>query len=243
MGLFSTRFFGDRRDPAGALVADNFDAWFGNSKASDSDGPWIVFRGDKEPVDVYGSSDRRELGLFFAMEKDRAAVYGNPRPFFLKMEKPLDLRDAYGAWMGQDIEVKSILESLFEDHLDGLHSPETGEPYRMEDLLDGIESGDLWRMEGVGGFSMSGWRGLQRLAHANGFDGLVVPDGGEGIGVGVSVVVFDSSQAKLALENLGFYNGENPSVSDDPEVLRSLLRLKKSQNVISCLSNSLSFLP
>lgn len=214
--------FGDSRAPDGSSVADNFARWFGASQAKGKDGtPLVLFRGDKNSVDVFGRNERKETGLFLALEKDRAAMYGPARPYYLRMENPLDLRDTFGQWMKGGV-VKDIVDVLFNEHYKGDHCPHSGEPYELSDVINGIEGGYLWQMDHTGGFYMRAWRDLQVEVEGHGYDGLIIHDTGEGLGVGTSYVVFQQEQIKSADRNLGYFSLDNPSSTDNPEVLRAM---------------------
>lgn len=219
------RFLGQLA-PDGTGVGENFARWFGPSVLKNEDGPLVLFRGDRSRVDVFDPELRRETGIFLAAEKSRAAVYGDPHPYFVRMENPLDLREVFSKWMSGGV-VRFIVDDLFETYYEGDSSPETGEAYTVSDVITGIEEGFLWSMDGTGGFTMNAWRALQDSTVANGFDGLVVHDTGEGLGKGVSYVAFDQHQLKSARENLGLFSSDNPSVRDDPAVLRAVSALKQ----------------
>ena len=204
--------------PNGLPVRDNFAAWFDGSALLNGDGqPYVVYRGDREPVDTFEREDRREYGLFFAIEKERADYYGPSQAFVLRASKVLDLRNAYGHWF-KGGPVAQIIETLFEDHLEGNHCQESGEPLTLADAITAIEEGYLWRMDGTGGWTMNAWRDLQRIVHAEGYDALIVHDDGEGAGKGLDVIVFEPDQVKLAYGNAGVFSTDSLSVSDAGDV-------------------------
>ena len=198
----------------GSAVRDNFAGWFNGSALTNDDGePYVVYRGDKESVDVFHRDERREHGLFFAVEEERAKYYGQAQAYVLRAKNVLDLRDAYGQW-SKGGPAAEIIESVFEDHLAGTHCEESGDPLTLSDAITAIEEGFLWRLDGTGGWRMHAWRDLQRLVHANGFDALIVHDDGEGCGKGLDVIVFEADQVKLAYGNSGLFSNDSPSVSD-----------------------------
>ncbi len=203
--------------PNGVPVRENFAAWFDGSALLNDDGePYVVYRGDRAPVDEFHPDKRREFGLFFAVEKERADFYGTAPAYVLRASKVLDLRNAYGHWL-KGGPVAQIIETVFEDHLEDSHCQESGEPLTLADAITAIEEGYLWRMDGTGGWTMHAWRDLQRIVHAEGYDALIVYDDGEGVGKGVDVIVFDAAQVKLAYGNSGLFSGLSPSVSDAEE--------------------------
>lgn len=198
----------------GRFVRDNFASWFSAHGIKASDGqPLVVFRGDKAPPDEFGGNDRREHGLFFAEEYERAACYGTVRAYVLKAENILDFRDPYGHWFRGGVG-KEIIEDIFAEHYEGDHNNETGEPYDVSDVINGIEGGHLWMMDGTGGWHMHAWRQLQHLVEAHGFDGLVVPDGGEGRGLGIDWIVFGPDQVKCVSDHAGLFLSDSNSVTD-----------------------------
>lgn len=191
--------------PNGKPISENFAIWFDDSKLRDPAGnPVVVFRGDRSDVTEFDRNKRRETGLFFAIEKERATFYGEPKAYVLKANNPLDFRDTYGQWF-KGGPVHDIVESLFRDHYEGESSEQTGEAYTVGDVIDGIENGYLWQMESSGGFHMRAWRDLQSLVENEGFDALIVPDAGEGVGVGIDYVVFQAHQVKSLDRNSGLF--------------------------------------
>lgn len=214
--------FDGEKAPDGSSVSENFVRWFGASQAKGKDGaPLVLFRGDKKSVDVFDRNERRETGLFLALEEDRAAMYGPAKPYYLRMENPLDLRDTFGKWM-KGGPVKDLVEVLFDSHYKGDHCPHSGEPYDLSHVINGIEGGYLWKMDHTGGFYMRAWRDLQVEVENHGYDGLIIQDDGEGLGVGTSYVVFQQEQIKSADRNMGYFSLDNPSSTDNQEVLRAL---------------------
>lgn len=200
----------------GCLVHENFSDWFKSGGIKNTEGePIVVYRGDKNPPDSFGRSERREHGLFFAEEQERAQYYGEVRAYVLKAENILDLRETYGQWFKGGV-VKDIVDELYQRHYEGEHSNETGEPYDVGDVINAIEGGYLWKMDGTGGFSMRAWRDLQHIVQANGFDALVVADDGEGWGVGVDWVVFNPEQVKCVSHHSGLFLKDSNSVTDAP---------------------------
>jgi len=211
-----------------------FLAWFGASKVVDELGqPLAVFRGDREDLTIFDRRGRREPGLFLAAESERAARYtagrgqtsaGAPKALYAKIERPLDLRDPYEVWRRGGVE-KDIIQDIHDDYQAEIDHPDTGQPHSIGDTLDALESGNLWRLDGVGGFYMDAWRALQRRAEANGFDGLILWDDGEGVGRGLDYVVFDPSQVKSATDNNGQFNPTNPDIrysfADDGHALQA----------------------
>jgi len=167
--------------------------------------------GDKSAFDDFNG--RRETGIFFACEEERAAFYGPVRSYCLQVKNPLDLRDPYAAWAAGG-EAKEIIESIFADHHEGTHDDESGEPVELYDVITAIEHGNLWRMDGTGGFRMHSWRALQGMAERSGFDALIVPDAGEGVGTGIDWVVFSSDQVKCVSEHSGLFLTGSGSVTD-----------------------------
>lgn len=203
--------------PNGRAVRDNFAAWFDGSALKEPCGaPMVVYRGDREAVDVFQRSERREFGLFFAAEEGRAACYGAPKAYVLRASNVLDLRNAYGLWFKGGV-AADIIEALFESHYKGLHCEDSGEPYTVSDVITAIEEGYLWRLDGMGGWKMHAWRDLQRLVEDAGYDAMIVHDDGEGRGKGLDVVVFEAGQVKLVRGNSGLFLAEGNSVSDAPE--------------------------
>lgn len=198
----------------GRRVKDNFADWFGQSQASlkMSGEPLVLYRGDKSPPDRFDAQDRREHGLFFAVESERAAFYGEVREYALKVDNPLDLRDPYGAWR-KGGPAREIIESLYEEHFKGDTSPE-GEPYDLSSVIFALEGGFLWRLDGTGGWNMRAWRELQHMTQAYGYDCLIVADDGEGAGAGIDWIVFDSSQVKCVSHHGGLFLQDGHSVTD-----------------------------
>lgn len=226
----------------GQLVKDNFASWFGQSLATSAgtDEPLLLYRGDKAPPDWFAANDRREHGLFFAQEQERAAYYGEVRAYALKVDKPLDLRNAYGAWR-QGGPAREIIETLFEDHLKGNHSAE-GEPYDLSSVIFALEGGYLWRLDGTGGWTMDAWRHLQRLTEAHGYDSLIVADDGEGAGAGVDWVVFDSSRVKCVSHHGGLFLQDGQSVTDI-ETARVLQRAQQARQAACEPGSALALQP
>lgn len=216
MGSASTKspWLDDAVAANGSRVRDNFEGWFSAHGIKAPDGqPRVVFRGDKKPPDEFCGNDRREHGLFFAEEHERAACYGTVRAYVLKAENVLDFRDPYKHWF-KGGPGKEIIDDIFAEHYEGYHSDETGEPYDVSDVINGIEVGHLWMMDGTGGFHMHAWRQLQHLVEAHGFDGLVLPDGGEGRGLGIDWIVFGPDQVKCVSEHAGLFLPDSNSVTD-----------------------------
>ena len=201
-----------KKGRAVAQSGGEFLKWFGNSKTTDETGkPLVVYRGDSTAIDNYAEGYRREPGLFFAAEKERAAFYGEPRSFYLKMENPLDVRDATRKY-STDAQFKQFIDDeIWEPYYEGVTDSETDEPYTIDDVLSALEHGDLWRLDGTGGFTMRAWRRLQEVAPAYGYDGLIAPDSGEGVGTGISYVVFDATQVK-STANEGAFDPNNPNI-------------------------------
>lgn len=201
--------------PNGIPVRENFAAWFDGSALFNDEGePYVVYRGDREPVDVFEREERREYGLFFAVEKERADYYGPAQAYVLRASKVLDLRNANNQWF-KGGSAAQIIETIYEAHLEGNHCQESGEPLTLGDAITAIEEGFLWRMDGSGGWTMNAWRDLQRIVHAEGYDALIVHDDGEGCGKGLDVIVFEPGQVKLAYGNAGLFSKDSLSVSDD----------------------------
>lgn len=210
----ATPWLDDSLAPNGQPVRENFDRWFASHGIKGPDGtPRVVYRGDKSPPDEFGRNDRREHGLFFAEEHERAACYGTVRVYVLKAENILDFRDPYQQWF-KGGPGKEIIDDIFEEHYKGDYSNETGELYDVSDVINGIEGGHLWMMDGTGGWHMHAWRQLQRLVEAHGFDGLVVPDGGEGRGLGIDWIVFNPEQVKCVSAHAGLFLEDSVSVTD-----------------------------
>ena len=227
--------------PNGKPISENFARWFNDSKLCDPAGnPVVVFRGDKDDITEFDRNKRRETGLFFAIEKERASFYGEPRAYVLKANNPLDLRDTYEQWFKGGL-VREIVESLFRDHYEGDVSPHTCEAYTVGDVIDGIENGYLWKMESSGGFHMRAWRDLQSLVEAEGFDALIVPDDGEGVGVGLDYVVFQANQVKSLDRNSGLYLLDSACTVDlhiAPEIAldeNATIAVERAKNALSAV--------
>lgn len=213
----------------GAPVAHNFSNWFGDSQAKDKSGqPLILFRGDKNEVDNFNG--RREHGIFFACEKERASIYGSVRGYCLKVENPLDLRDPYKVWRNGGVGT-DIIETIFNDYHKETHHPDSDEPMNISDVIFALESGDLWRLDGCGGFHMHSWRALQRLCSANGFDAMIVPDSGEGLGTGIDWVVFSGDNVKCVTDHSGLFIPNSGSLSDKTADLSLICRAKDAMSV------------
>lgn len=213
----------------GKTVKKNFVAWFHESKICNPDGtPWIVYRGDKKDVDSFDPNKRREPGQFFCLEPERAAFYGEPKAYVIQASNVLDLRNAYAQWR-KGGEAASIINSLYADYYEGHDDPESGEPYSVAEVITAIEEGFLWKLDGLGGWTMNAWRDLQRLAIASGFDAILVHDDGEGIGKGLDVVVFGANQIKSVHGNSGLFIASNSSVSDREEALNLERALKAKE--------------
>lgn len=223
----------------GHSVKENFNSWIEGTAARNSDGsPVVVFRGDKEKFDDF--EGRRESGIFFALEPKRAEFYGEVRQYCLQARNPIDLTNPYETWRAGGVGAE-IIETIFSDHHDGDHDAESGEKLELYDIISAIEHGNLWQIDGAGGFNMYSWRALQNLCKANGFDAMIVPDAGEGCGAGVDWVVFDSKQVKCISEHAGLFIAQSNSLTDFNENLaldqsKAALDLVNSVNSIKSLS-------
>lgn len=198
----------------GRSVRGNFNRWIEGTAARNPDGsPVVVFRGDKSNVDDFNG--RREQGIFFALEPERAAYYGPVREYCLQVRNPIDLRDPYALWRAGGVGAE-IIETVFQDYHEGEHDNESGELLDLSSVISAIEHGNLWRLGSDGGFRMPSWRALQSLCEANGFDAMIVPDAGEGWGTGMDWVVFNSNQVKCISEHAGLFIADSMSLTDIP---------------------------
>lgn len=224
----------DEEAPNGKTVCENFRAWLDGNRLLERNGdPVVVFRGDSVQVTSFDREARREHGLFFAVEADRAAFYGEAKPYVVKASNPLDLRSVYGRWR-EGGPVREIVETLFSDHYEGEVNSSSGESYTVGDVIDAIENGYLWQMDGSGGFQMSAWRQLQRLVEGYGYDALIVHDTGEGIGMGTDYVVFAADQVKSLDANSGlFVRGSGCTIDHE-----AVLALRSARDAIDFVESS-----
>ena len=207
----------------GQSIKNNFDSWMAGSVARNPNGTAVVvFRGDAKPFDDFDG--RREPGIFFSVEPERATYYGPVREYCLRVQNPIDLRDPYALWRAGDVG-KEIIETLFKDYHDSEANRESGEPLSLMDMITAIETGSLWQLGGDAGFRMESWRALQSLCAENGFDSMIVPDAGEGCGTGIDWVIFDSNNAKCISEHAGLFKADSNSLTDFEVKPRDQMRL------------------
>ena len=152
-----------------------------------------VFRGDSDANNIfeYHPKDRQNFGIFTTQNKGIADSYAgsskDARRFLLKASNVLDLSNA-----NENIEASRWVHEWaksFDEWVD----KESGEPI---DPADAVAYGTLYDYEGD--WSMERWEDLQATAKSEGYDALIVNDWHRHEGENVSVVVFNSSNLKLA---------------------------------------------
>lgn len=101
-----------------------FQAWFNGSVVVDSHGcPLVVWHGHPIHVDPFEWFDfdrAADIGMHFGTQA-AAGHFGNPRPFYLALRRPIDLRDP-GDWLDQRLTSASEVPVLDELATRGLIS-------------------------------------------------------------------------------------------------------------------------
>ena len=150
-----------------------------------------VWRGDDGPhTDFQG---RREVGVFTSTTKAFAASYalnGQPRRFYVKADKVLDLTDPW-----KNRETIDWITRWSADNEYDWNDPQSGEETDAHSVLAG---GRLFDYEGD--WSASRWIDLQRSARADGYSVLIALDTGAGLpsDEAVSTIVLKDSHIKSA---------------------------------------------
>jgi hypothetical protein len=187
------RIFGDEEAPNGGLARDNFEKWFGDSKAVSPLGePLVVHHGSNTSFDAFHSSERGTFGpgIYFALEEKSAKDYvhtenGLVYSVYVKTENPL----IYYANSDHDIDLDSPAVSLIQELFD---------PVMAQQLLHNA----LWS-DGLFGPE------VQRELIKRGYDGVIAIHEDSSC----EVVVFSPEQVK-SVNNSGNFTVGDPSISD-----------------------------
>lgn len=172
--------------------------------------PMVFYRGDRSPdFDVFDRRMTKERGFFFTNIKEVAAGYAgsrDPRAFFLNAKNLLDLSEDTAPAR------KFIAEwgQRFEDWTDR----ESGEEV---DPASAVFGGRLFDWEGDG--SSERWRDIQATAEAKGYDGVILPDWDNGLGVFPAYVIYSSHQIKSAIGNNGAFTGSDSILQAAPKLV------------------------
>ena len=152
-----------------------------------------TYRGDTFAGEIfnYSSKERREYGIFTTPVKEIAAVYagdrskGIPRLFYVKAPRVLDLTI-------DSMENMKWVQKWGE-RFDEWRDPQTGEEVDAWYILEG---GRMFDYEGD--WSTERWKDIQKEAHRQGYDAVILPDYDSRNGIFPSFVVFDERNLKLA---------------------------------------------
>lgn len=204
----SRSMFPGEASPQHPTQTPQFKEWFGNSKITDKSGnPEIIYRGESSGSehDVFDPRQTRERGFFFTPDKSIASIYaqgGEPRAFYIKAEKLLDLtRDTPEArkWITE-------WAKAWDD--EGWIDRGSGEQIHP---VDAVQDGRLFDYEGD--WSSERWKDIQASAKADGYDAVKLPDWDNNTGTFPSLVVFDPTHIKSATGNSGAFSKSNPSIN------------------------------
>lgn len=187
------------RRPSSPLENPAFRRWFGDSVVVDEDGePLVVYHGAKSSFDMFDFDRAVDLGMHFGTrEQAEEAVEavrerGIVRPFYLRLERPLKLRDP-GDWIAPEgatmaPPVPTQLAEL------GLIDSET-EDALLEPLYDAPRTWDYGSSKKRAALS----RMLRDAIIELGFDGVVYENTFEEHATGEdSLIAFFPEQIKLA---------------------------------------------
>lgn len=199
------------------LDSPAFRRWFGDSVVVDEDGePLVVYHSAKASFDLFDFDRADDLGMHFGTrEQAEEAVEavrerGIVRPFYLRLERPLRLRDP-GDWIAPEgatmaPPVPTQLAEL------GLINSES-EDALLEPLYDAPRTWDYGSSEKRSVLS----RMLRDTIVDLGFDGVVYKNTFEGNATGDdSFIAFSPEQIKIADGTNTTFDPENPDVRKNP---------------------------
>jgi len=196
-GRFATADGRSAAGDGGVTSSAAFKAWFGNSKVVDANGnPLVVYRGEAQGGDF---TDFAEGSNWFTPSREDAAYYAaagtEPRAFYLKSEKLLDLTDPYAQ---ENREFLNDFASNYDDWID----PQSGEPMTIFEFLD---AGALYNLDvDFRHPERNRWNRLMDAARRSGYDGVVANDFSSG--QHPTYVVFDPRNIKSADRNDGGFD-------------------------------------
>lgn len=167
-------------------------------QAEDSGFTMTAYRGH---LDV-GITRLHDTGsIFTALDRDRAEAYtrrqftsGEVLELYVSPGRHLDMGDITSAYNSNQV-VREIVDSAYQDELEGWDQRETGEPWTPAEALACIDAGAAWDIEGDA--TMRFWKTLVHYIQNNDFDSVSIMDGGD-THPGISLVVFDPCRLKLA---------------------------------------------
>lgn len=221
---FLKKAFGMDRDPDGAMIRDNFIAWFGASKIKSASGvPLRVFHITGSHFQSF-NTNLSDLGAHFgtlAQADQRVPPLGNSDAnmivAYLSIQNPIRLKDV-GSFHADGVALQLEKKGLLPK----------GEGKRMHRAADAN-----WRLRKE--FDPR----IKAALKAAGFDGVVYANAQEG--KGDSYIVFDPTQIKSVYGNSGAFSRSDPDFCDRAAWLCEELqtRAEKARNFLNVASLSL----
>lgn len=210
----------------GAVTSDSTDTaaafrrWFGDSQVLDANGkPLVVWHASGPKTNAFDAFDVErafDIGMHFGTRDAATTFEGVPRPYFLKIERPLPLVDP-GDWLETGRRTSTI------DQLAMLGLMDEQTYNQIYDLHK--ERKKMLKIHGTGG---EGWlrnnsdpvavewrrhrvaagRTIAAVLQRAGYDGVVYENTVEG---GTSWMVLEPTQIKSADQNTGAFDPKDPS--------------------------------
>ena len=197
-----------------------FRRWFGASRVLDASGRplvvWHASSADAEEFDEFDLDRAFDIGVHFGTHEAASSFGGEPRPYFLKIERPLRLIDP-GDWIGAtadstleqllrlrliDQRVYEALSERIADRKAELRIQWTGHEEWLKDS-DNRQEREWVRFRAEAG------KQIAALIKRAGYDGVVYDNTVEG---GESYMVFEPTQIKAAVGNRGTFDPNDPNV-------------------------------
>lgn len=183
-----------------------FHRWFSGSKIADEHGrPHVVYHGS---VNDFTTFTAGESGFHFG-HQDAAGLYGEPRPFYLKIHKPFHINRDLGDWKPEDL-LRHLVSREYKGPGTGVSEEDEARTLRQVKQLRKKHKAAL-ADEGAGHEERKARYAIAKpvrdLFEKHGYDGISYRNEGEG---GTSYIAFHPEQIKSADRNSGAFSPLDP---------------------------------
>jgi len=208
-----------RRNPS-PLDNPAFRRWFGDSKVVDDRGePLVVWHASSADADSFDEFDLDlafDMGVHFGTYEAASAFSGEPRSYFLKIERPLRLVDPLD-WIGETadstldqlLKLGLISRSVHGSMSETIADRKAALGIRWTGHEEWLKTSDNKQEKQWVRFRADAGKQIAALIRKAGYDGVVYDNAVER---GESYMVFEPTQIKAAVGNRGTFDPNDPNV-------------------------------